>query len=144
MPWPEPPASGRPKSDVGFTFSQQETKRTRVVALSEVPDDEGAAERDGCCELCGRQLKLTFHHLVPKETHGRYLGKGLQPEPTREFLNTYGAELCRFCHSTVHRLAPNAVLAERFNSVACLCAQPELMKFAEFAKRQRGTARVTK
>ena len=44
----------------------------------------------------------------------------------------------------VHRLAPNAVLAERFNSVACLCAQPELMKFAEFAKRQRGTARVTK
>ena len=42
-------------------------------------------------------------------------------------------------HSTVHRLAPNAVLAERFNTVECLCAQPELAKFAAFASRQRDT-----
>ena len=42
-------------------------------------------------------------------------------------------------HSTVHRLAPNAVLAERFNTVECLCAQPELAKFASFASRQRDT-----
>ena len=57
-------------------------------------------------------MQLTFHHLLPKETHGRYLGKQLPggvaaaaeeagfelaAEPTREFLNTYGAELCRFC-----------------------------------------------
>ena len=158
-------------------------------------------------------------------------GLGAAAEPTREFLNTYGAELCRFCtaaraeecpllatvhmathysytaptpplhrtearprregppreswrrrrfwpvpaqsrrsgrrtgtspmaidvdctlfpcsptclpwylpgHSTVHRLAPNAVLAERFNTVECLCAQPELAKFASFASRQRET-----
>lgn len=42
-------------------------------------------------------------------------------------------------HSTVHRLAPNAVLAERFNTVECLRAQPELAKFAAFASRQRDT-----
>ena len=42
-------------------------------------------------------------------------------------------------HSTVHRLAPNAVLAERFNTVECLCAHPELAKFAAFASRQRDT-----
>ena len=42
-------------------------------------------------------------------------------------------------HSTVHRLAPNAVLAERFNTVECLRAQPELAKFAAFAGRQRET-----
>jgi hypothetical protein len=42
-------------------------------------------------------------------------------------------------HSTVHRLAPNAVLAERFNTVECLRAQPELAKFAAFASRQRET-----
>ena len=51
----------------------------------------------------------------------------------------YGSELCRFCHSTVHRLAPNSVLAERFNTVDCLCAQPELAKFASFARSQRNT-----
>ena len=39
----------------------------------------------------------------------------------------------------MHRLAPNAVLAERFNTVECLRAQPELAKFAAFAGRQRET-----
>lgn len=68
--------------------------------MLEVPDDEGADQCDGECELCGRQLQLTFHHLVPKMTHPRYLGKalpadvadaamgaGLEPEPTKSFLN---------------------------------------------------------
>ena len=269
---PAPSGEGPPVVVVRFSewAKVQETKRTQVVALTEVPDDEGAAESSGCCELCGRQMQLTFHHLLPKETHARcpstlepvdvprrpthqrwswparYLGKrlpdgvaaaatatglGAAAEPTREFLNTYGAELCRFCtaaraeecpllatvhgatnrpytaptpplhrtearprregppresrrcrwfwpvpaqsrrcgrrtgtspmaidvdctlfpcsptclpwylpgHSTVHRLAPNAVLAERFNTVECLCAQPELAKFASFASRQRET-----
>ena len=74
---PAPSGEGPPVVVVRFNewAKVQETKRTQVVALTEVADDEGATERDGCCELCGRQMKLTFHHLVPKETHGRYPGK---------------------------------------------------------------------
>ena len=135
---PAPSGEGPPVVVVRFSewAKVQETKRTQVVALTEVPDDEGAAESEGRCELCGRQMQLTFHHLLPKETHARcpstlepvdvprrpthqrwswparYLGKrlpdgvaaaatatglGAAAEPTREFLNTYGAELCRFC-----------------------------------------------
>lgn len=45
--------------------------------------------------------------------------------------------ICRFCHSTVHRLAPNAVLAERFNTLDKLRAEPAIQQFVAFAARQR-------
>lgn len=160
---------------------QQETPRFKIVRLTEMADDEGARESEGDCELCGRCMKLTFHHLVwlrcsstpaptrmlqahclarmyfaqvPKETHNRYLGKhlpagvaeaaramDLDPQPSRDFLHQYGAMLCRFCHSTVHRFAPNAVLAERFNTIDKLLEQPTISGFIAFASRQRAGRR---
>ena len=79
---PAPSGEGPPVVVVRFSEwpKVQETRRTQVVALTEVPDDEGATEREGCCELCGRQMKLTFHHLLPKETHARYPSK-VDPVP---------------------------------------------------------------
>ena len=152
-----PPPSGRGAPLVLVRFVEwqkvQETSRAKVVPLAEVADDEDAAEAEGECELCRRSLALTFHHLVPVATHGRYLGKclphgvaeaasdrGPAPQPSREFLHSYGAMLCRFCHSTVHRFAPNAVLAERFNTLDKLREQPPLARFVEFASRQRQSA----
>ncbi|KAL1510133.1 hypothetical protein AB1Y20_006465 [Prymnesium parvum] len=147
-----PSGGGAPRVAVRFVEWQklQETMRHKVISMVEVADDEGAAESEGECEMCHRSMRLTFHHLVPKETHGRYLGKalppgvseaaraaGMEPQPSRELLNRYGAMLCRFCHSTVHRFAPNAVLAERFNTVEKLLAQPEIESFVRFASRQR-------
>ena len=48
----------------------QETARTAVISLAEVPDDDddggsGDISRadEGACELCGRCMKLTFHHV---------------------------------------------------------------------------------
>ena len=137
----------------------QDTARAAVVSLAAVADDEDASEgREGDCELCGRCLELTFHHLIPKETHGRYQGKGLprgvaeaaaangfdNAQPTREFLNSYGAMLCRYCHSTVHRFAPNAVLAQRFSTLESLASTPEIARFVAFAARQKITARGTR
>jgi len=158
------PISGVGPTRVVVRFAEwqkvQECARSKVVQLTEVPDDDDEGARDhgeGECELCERYLKLTFHHLIPKETHGRYLGKalpsgvaeaaaagGADAQPTRYFLNSYGSMLCRFCHSTVHRLAPNAVLAERFNTLARLQAQPDIQRFVTFAARQRTTRVATK
>ena len=137
----------------------QETSRANIVSLAEVADDDagdgGEKAQSGACELCGRTLQLTFHHLIPKETHTRYLtrgslpdgvvdaalSKGLEPHPlSREFLHRYGTKLCRFCHTTVHRLAPNAVLAERFNTLEKLAAEEEITKFVAFAALQKMTA----
>jgi hypothetical protein len=151
--------AGAPRVVVRFTEwgKLQETTRGSVVPCTEIADDEDAEESEGVCELCGRCLKLTFHHLIPKQTHGRYLGnglpkgvaeaahaKGLEAQPSRDFLHRYGVQLCRFCHSTVHRLAPNAVLAERFNTLDVLRAQPEIERFVAFASRQKLTARGTR
>ena len=105
--------------------------------------DEGevADEVDGCCQMCSRHKPLTFHHLIPKDTHSKYIGKSLpsgveeaalvrwQKEqnektavcpghfvasvgPTKKFLNTWGAMLCRSCHSQVHRTESNTDLAQ--------------------------------
>ena len=52
-------------------------------------------------------------------------------------LHSFGAILCRFCHSTVHRFAPNAALAERFNTLEKLQAQPAIERFVAYASRQR-------
>mmetsp|Transcript_53801 Transcript_53801/g.148305 ORF Transcript_53801/g.148305 Transcript_53801/m.148305 type:complete len:157 (-) Transcript_53801:58-528(-) len=151
-----PSGVGPPRVAVRFVEwqKQQETARAKVVSLVEVADDDGANQGEGECELCGRRLKLTFHHLVPKETHGRYLGKalpahvaeaavaaGLEPQPTREFLNRYGTMVCRFCHSTIHRFAPNAVLAECFCTVDKLLEQPVITNFVAFASRQSDARR---
>ena len=148
---------GPPRVVVRFSewAKVQECPRRDVVSLQSVADDDDEKPcREGDCELCARSLELTFHHLIPKETHARYLGKalpsgvaeaaaanGLDPQPTREFLHSHGALLCRFCHSTVHRLAPNAVLAERFNTLEALRCAPEIERFVAFACRQKHTAR---
>lgn len=58
--------SGPPLVAVRFVewAKQQETARAKVVALVEVAPDEGATQSEGECELCGRCMKLSFHHLV--------------------------------------------------------------------------------
>merc|ERR1712224_606314 len=44
-------------------------------------------------------MLLTFHHLIPKDTHKKYEGKRLPPgvdgppKPSREFLNQYAASV---------------------------------------------------
>jgi len=160
-------AGGPPRIIVQFAEwpKRQACARTAVVSLASVPDDDeegdgggGGTRNEGECELCTRVLELTFHHLIPKETHGRYLNRSLprgvaeaavesglaerlEPQPTREFLNSHGAMLCRFCHSTVHRHAPNAVLAERFNTTAKLREPAEIMRFVAFCCKQKATAR---
>lgn len=151
-------AGGPPRVLVRFVewSKVQEMARVDVVSLAAVIDDDDANEaRDGDCELCGRCLELTFHHLIPKETHARYLGKGLprgvaeasvargmdNPQPTREFLHSYGVMLCRYCHSAVHRFAPNAVLAQRFSTLEGLASAPEIARFVAFAAKQKVTSR---
>lgn len=120
----------------------QEVPAAEVVGVDDVvSDDDDDDHGRGACSLCGRIMPLTFHHLIPRETHGRYLGKalpaGIDGEPTRKFLGEYGVLVCRPCHSHVHSLASNEDLAEGLNSVAKLRADPRMAKFVEFASRQR-------
>ncbi|CAE7941624.1 yisB [Symbiodinium sp. KB8] len=120
----------------------QEAKQEEVRALTEVADEGDAGE--GECEMCERDLKLTFHHLIPKDKHPTYLGKrlpnGVEGEPTRSFLNSYGLMICRQCHNTVHSIASNEVLAIEYNSLQKLLTHPVIQRWIEFAKRRKASS----
>jgi hypothetical protein len=103
---------------------------------------------EGLCEMCERETVLTYHHLVPKETHSHVLKRGIglndlgltqeattaaigssslqSAEITKEFLGQHGSWLCRPCHSAVHRFADNFELGLKYNTVEKLMAEPRM------------------
>jgi hypothetical protein len=122
---------------------------------------------DGECELCDRYIKLTKHHLIPKETWSRIqtklthaaeakrkgeldkaaflLGPGL--ENVLDALSTDKAsirgilqdtcDICRQCHSAIHRTHSNMELALHYNTVNKLLEDDSISKFCRWASKQR-------
>jgi len=141
-------------------------------------DSDGEYLDDGECELCDRFIKLTRHHLIPKQTWPRMqtkllqaaeanergdrdkarliLGHGLedllsdhdkQHSPAGFTLSSDKAvvrailhetcDICRQCHSTVHRTHTNMELALNYNSVEKLLEDEQISKFCKWASKQR-------
>ncbi|KAG8813238.1 hypothetical protein FRC19_002536 [Serendipita sp. 401] len=89
--------------------------------------------RTDLCEICGRDVPLTYHHLIPRSTHDKVLKRKWHPP---EMLNVV-AWLCRPCHSAVHKSAPNEVLAQHYYSVELLMQRESMQRWADYASRQR-------
>ena len=87
----------------------------------------------GHCALCGRIAKLTFHHLIPRTLHSN---KWFKKQFTREQMNK-GIDVCRECHSAVHRIADHKELGRSLNTREALLAHPEVAKFVEWVKKKR-------
>ncbi|CAK0868844.1 unnamed protein product [Prorocentrum cordatum] len=124
----------------------QATDIANIRAMSTVAADEGTEGelREGQCELCRRQKLLTFHHLIPKDTHPTYLNKpsqlasaGVKGEPSRSFLNTYGTMVCSQCHSYIHKIAPNTGLAKEYNTLEKIRADDRIQRWVEWAGKMR-------
>lgn len=81
-----------------------------------------------CCQVCERQVKLTRHHLIPRQTHKAMLKKGI----TKETLNQT-IPICRLCHSTIHRFFTHEQLALQFNTVEKLLVDKKFYKFAKWS-----------
>jgi len=76
------------------------------------------------CELCGRAVaSLTVHHLVPRSR----LKKG-------DAVSLVG--LCAACHRQIHALFSNAELADNFDSLEKLHAEPRIEKFLRWIRKQ--------
>jgi hypothetical protein len=90
------------------------------------------------CELCGRAVALTFHHLIPRRVHR-----------IRRFVERYGKDelrrrglyVCRLCHRGIHDLIPDErVLAENFSSRDSLLAHQGIARHVAWvAKQKAGT-----
>jgi hypothetical protein len=122
--------------------------------------------QDGECELCDRYIKLTKHHLIPKETWPRIqtkllhaaeekakgevdkalsvLGPGLtgvidrlstERSTIRDILHET-CDICRQCHSAVHRVLGNMDLALHYNTVDKLLENDDIRKFCRWASKQ--------
>lgn len=116
------------------------------VGVSSEPNT--VEDDDGTCDMCERYIRRTFHHLIPKETHGKYLKKkrlpanivesvdGTGPTVSRFWLNSHGVMVCRNCHSAIHNAVPNDVLAEEYNTLDLLFTHPKIYAFAKYNSKQ--------
>lgn len=100
--------------------------------VSDVNSDHGV--EDGFCELCDRELRLTRHHLIPRETHDRVSKTKGTP---KEVLNRT-ALLCRMCHNAVHRFFTNIELAYDYNTIDLLLGDERVYKYAKWASTLKG------
>lgn len=87
------------------------------------------------CELCGREVPLTEHHLIPRAVHRK-----------QRFIDRFGKEemrhrkllLCRLCHRAIHKLIPDEkVLARDYNTKSALLSDERIRRHIAWAQRQR-------
>lgn len=92
-----------------------------------------AVDKIGECPLCGRFIKLTFHHLIPKKLHRRSRFKKAY---SKSELNG-GVWVCRLCHDGIHDHYDEMMLAKRFQSFEDIKADPNIQRHSEWVAKQK-------
>jgi hypothetical protein len=117
------------------------------------PPPPWKSTRTSQCEICEREIPLTYHHLIPRSTHAKVLKQKWHSETMinsvawlcRLVLNFCSARQMaqrsvyqfRYCHSTVHHVATNEELARSFYTVELLLQREDIQKWRAYAARQR-------
>lgn len=87
----------------------------------------------GECPCCGREVALTFHHLIPCKMHRR---KYFQKHFTKEERNQ-GVSICRLCHDGVHDTFDEMTLAKSYYTLALLLADETLQRHFAWVAKQK-------
>lgn len=98
---------------------------------SEVNSDQDLD--DGLCELCEREMPLTFHHLIPRTTHKKMLKRNLFE---KKELNR-GIYVCRPCHNAIHKLIDEYTMAQEYNTLEKLLDHEGVQKWIPYAMKQK-------
>ena len=85
------------------------------------------------CQLCCRNVELTFHHLIPKKSQKI---KFIKQKHAQLNLNTYGINVCRDCHKMIHKLISHKHLALYYYSKEKLLQNVQLKKFINWVSKQ--------
>ncbi len=86
------------------------------------------------CQLCGRDVPLTFHHLIPRKNHRK---RFFQRRFDREEMRTRGVWLCRDCHRAIHQLYDERTLGQHLSTLEALRAEPAVRRHVAWVSRQR-------
>jgi len=117
--------------DAALVFLRNSLKDyLRVACAPVVPWKSTRTEE---CEICEREVPLTYHHLIPRSTHEKVLRKGWHD---KSMINSV-AWLCRQCHSTVHHVTTNEHLAMHYYTVELLLQRDDIIKWKSYASRQQ-------
>lgn len=87
----------------------------------------------GICCLCSRTTDLTFHHLIPKKLHRR---KHFKKHYTKLEL-AQGIDICRSCHSGLHKLFDEMSLGRDLNTLERLKAERAVERHCNWVARQK-------
>jgi len=139
----------------GFSTDHEDAIRFLRKAIDDYMEDATApppawsATRTKECEICGREVPLTYHHLIPRSVHNKVLKKGWHP---KTMLGSV-AWLCRFvfvdccvyqlltldrpCHSVVHNVATNEELAREYFTIDRLIEREDIVRWRNYAAKQR-------
>jgi hypothetical protein len=90
----------------------------------------------GICPCCGREVALTFHHLIPRKLHRR---PRFRKHYQRGTLNR-GIYICRRCHRGIHARYDELKLATHFADLAAILDDPDLQRHFAWVSRQRETS----
>ena len=83
------------------------------------------------CVLCGSGHSITFHHLIPRTCHSnKWFKKHFDKNEMRE----RGIQVCRRCHSFIHKQFPEKQLGRELNTLEKLLAHEKMAAFVEWAK----------
>ena len=86
------------------------------------------------CELCGREMVLTSHHLIPRSNHKN---KWFKKKFTKDEMNTR-LELCGDCHPAIHNFISEKELGKKYNTKDKLMSHPDVLKFVNWVKGKIG------
>jgi len=81
------------------------------------------------CELCGRDVELTEHHLIPKQ-------KAQNIHKINGVERQNKAYLCKPCHKQVHALFDNRELKQNYNTIQKLKSHSGIIKFIEWVRKK--------
>lgn len=94
-----------------------------------------ASKLFGRCALCGRDpVSLTFHHLIPVSMHDKGPFRKLY---TKDYMSQHGIDICRPCHSGIHRFYEERELALNFHTLELLLADEKVQKHIKWVAKQR-------
>ncbi len=84
------------------------------------------------CQLCGSEHNITFHHLIPKTCHKN---KWFRKNFSREQMRTRGIDVCRKCHSFIHKKFGEKYLGRELNTLEKLLADKTINTFVAWARK---------
>jgi len=98
-------------------------------------EEDGIIEDDvpSECQVCERGVRLTRHHLFPREMHKFCLKRGVA---TGEELERRVLHCCRLCHNAIHRFFTNEELALKYNTLELLLCDEKFFRFARWNASQ--------